>query len=102
MANPAAALLSLTLPRTLFGAGAISALRTELAALGVSRPLLVTDKGLVAAGLTAKVVAAHDDGTMLAVFDGVTENPLFSDRRVGAQRAKRVDASGCSRARIPG
>lgn len=86
MSNPIP-ILSLTLPRTLFGAGAISALRSELAALGVSRPLLVTDKGLVAAGVTATVVKAYADAGALVVFDGVTENPLFADVELGAARS---------------
>jgi 4-hydroxybutyrate dehydrogenase len=77
---------TLNLPRTLFAAGAISALRGELDALGVRRPLLVTDKGLVAAGLAATAVMAYGDAAALVVFDGVTENPLFSDVDSGAAR----------------
>lgn len=85
-ARPAtpAAILTLTLPRTLCAAGAISALAAELAALGVRRPLLVTDKGLVGAGVAAKVLAAYGDATSLVLFDDVTENPLFSDVDRGA------------------
>ena len=45
---------ALNLPRTLFAAGALSALAAELGALGMRRPLLVTDRGLVAAGLAAE------------------------------------------------
>ena len=75
---------TLTVPRTLFAAGAIAALRDELAALGVSRPLLVTDKGIVAVGLASRVVSAWADEATLTVFDGVTENPLFSDVSAGA------------------
>jgi 4-hydroxybutyrate dehydrogenase len=47
---------ALTLPRTLYAARAIRSLPTELESLGVRRPLVVTDKGLTAAGLAAKVV----------------------------------------------
>ena len=79
-----APILTLNLPRTLCAAGAISALLGELSALGVRRPLLVTDKGLVAAGLVAKAVAAYGDAASLVVFDGVTENPLYSDVDCGA------------------
>ncbi len=75
---------TLTLPRTLFGAGAIGALRAELAALGVARPLLVTDQGLVATGLVGRAIAAWGDAGTLVVFDAVTENPLFSDVDRGA------------------
>ncbi|WP_083748921.1 iron-containing alcohol dehydrogenase [Pelomonas sp. KK5] len=75
---------TLTVPRTLFAAGAVSALRGELALLGVSRPLLVTDKGIVAAGLVAKLAPALGDAAALMIFDGVTENPLFADVDAGA------------------
>ena len=75
---------ALNLPRVLFAAGALSALAGELDALGVRRPLLVTDQGLVAAGLAAKAIAACGKAAPPAVFDSVTENPLFSDVDRGA------------------
>lgn len=65
----------LYLTRILFDFGALKALPEELAALGVSRPLLVTDKGILAAGLDARLRAALPDGMPLAVFDGTPENP---------------------------
>ena len=70
---------ALHLPRTLFAAGALSGLTSELAALGIRRPLLVTDRGLVAAGLAARAVAACGNAAAPVLFDGVTENPLFAD-----------------------
>lgn len=82
--SPLLPIPTLTLPRTLFAAGAISALRAEMAALGVCRPLLVTDKGLVSTGLVAKAIAAWGDEATIVVFDAVTENPLFSDVDRGA------------------
>ena len=75
---------ALNLPRVLFAAGSLSALDGELEAIGVRRPLLVTDQGLVAAGLAAKAIAACGPATPPAVFDNVTENPLFSDVDKGA------------------
>lgn len=75
---------ALNLPRVLFAAGALSVLAGELAALGVRRPLLVTDQGLVAAGLAAKAIAACGQAAPPAIFDSVTENPLFSDVDRGA------------------
>lgn len=74
---------ALNLPRVLFAAGALAALAGELEALGVRKPLLVTDQGLVGAGLAAKAIAACGKNTP-AVFDNVTENPLFSDVDKGA------------------
>lgn len=76
-------LAALHIPRALFAPGAIAALPEELAALGVRRPLLVTDRGLVAAGVAARVAAAC--GPLAPVlFDAVTENPLFADVDAGA------------------
>lgn len=77
--NAAAPIAALHVPRTLFAAGALSALAAELAALEMRRPLLVTDRGLVAAGLAARAVAACGDAAAPVLFDGVTENPLFAD-----------------------
>ncbi|VCU69030.1 Alcohol dehydrogenase [Pigmentiphaga humi] len=87
MTNASAAPLpvpALTAPRTLYAAGAIRALPAELESLGVRRPLIVTDRGLVAAGVAAKVEAACGDGAAAARFDGVTENPLYADVDAGA------------------
>ncbi len=82
--NPAAeAPTALNLPRVLFAAGALSALAGELDALGVRRPLLVTDQGLVKAGLAAQGIAACGKAEP-AIFDKVTENPLFADVDKGA------------------
>ena len=75
---------ALHLPRALFGAGSLALLPDELSALGVRRPMLVTDKGLVKAGLVAKLVATCGTKVALTVFDTVTENPLFSDVDTGA------------------
>src|SRR5262245_56382881 len=74
---------SLQLPRTIFGAGALSRLADELAALGIDRPLLVTDAGIGRAGLIDRFLAALPE-TNAAIFDQVTENPLFSDADRGA------------------
>ena len=82
-ASPPAPIPALTLPRTLYAAGAVRALPAELDVLGVRRPLVVTDKGLVAAGVSGKVVAACGDAVTAMLFEGVTENPLFSDVDAG-------------------
>lgn len=84
---------ALQIPRTLFGAGAIGQLAQELAVLGVRRPLLVTDRGIVAAGIAARAMAACGDDARAALFDAVTENPLFADADAGAAcyQAQRCD-----------
>lgn len=93
MSPGAEQLSALNLPRVLFAAGSLAALAGELEALGVRKPLLVTDQGLVAAGLAAKAMEACGK-TAPAVFDSVTENPLFSDVDKGAAWYARQGCDG--------
>lgn len=79
MTHAGAAPLVLNLPRTLCAAGAVSTLAGELEALGVEHPLLVTDQGILAAGLVAKVTDACGGASAMTLFSDVTENPIFSD-----------------------
>lgn len=65
-----------TVARILNGAGAALALADECWRLGVARPLLVTDPGLVAIGLVQPVVTAlAEAGLPPLVFDQVREDP---------------------------
>jgi choline dehydrogenase len=75
--------------RIVHGAGAIASVGELVAELGVTRPLLVTDKGVVAAGL-ADTLLAHLENAVL--FDGVRANPDIE--LVGRARAAYVEA-GC-------
>ena len=56
-----------------FDFGSLALLPDELHALGVSRPLIVTDKGLIAAGLAARVKDSLPSTT--PIFDGTPPNP---------------------------
>lgn len=56
-----------------FDFGAIQHLAADMAASGITRPLLVTDKGVVAAGLAARIIALLPPGA--PVFDGTPANP---------------------------
>ncbi|WP_414439753.1 iron-containing alcohol dehydrogenase [Burkholderia sp. 22PA0106] len=89
-----AALSTLSVPRTVSGNGALAALASELASLGVTRPLLVTDRGVVAAGLAARTTAAGGAAARAVLFDDVTENPLFADVDRGAARYAREQCDG--------
>ncbi len=75
--------------RIVHGPGAIARLGELLAQLGVERPFLVTDKGVVDAGL-AEIALAHLEGA--TVFDEVRPNPDIE--LVGRARAAYVEA-GC-------
>lgn len=63
------------LTRIRFEVGAITSLGEELKALGVARPLIVTDQGIVAAGLIENVIAKAGLDRETPVFDQTPENP---------------------------
>ncbi|WP_407518528.1 iron-containing alcohol dehydrogenase [Methylobacterium oryzisoli] len=63
------------LTRIQFERGAIRLIPEELALLGARRPLIVTDRGVVAAGLVARIVATHASLADAPVFDATPENP---------------------------
>ena len=63
----------LPLPRLVFGFGALSAAAGELAAAGMLRPLLISDRGLEQAGAVASALTHLPDGT--ARYLDVPENP---------------------------
>ena len=83
----------LQLPRTLFAPGAISGLSGELDWLRIRRPLLVTDSGVVGAGLLARATDALPDPDVI-VFDAVTENNVFTDADGGARLFRREACDG--------
>jgi 4-hydroxybutyrate dehydrogenase len=66
--------------RILFGDGACQNLAEELARLGVRRPLVVTDPGLVASGLVGTVTSGLAGAV---VFGGVSANPTEADVLAG-------------------
>lgn len=73
--------------RTLYGAGALAELPSALVKLGVRRPLVVTDGGLVktdAFAQLAAVLGVGDQGRTWFVFDGVHPNPVEEDVRQAA------------------
>ncbi len=76
--------------RFVHGPGAIAQLGELVRELGVLRPLLVTDKGVVAAGL-AETALEHLDNAV--VFDDVYANPDIElvDRAAAVYRDERCD-----------
>jgi 4-hydroxybutyrate dehydrogenase len=70
------------LTTTIFDFGAIKSLPTELKALGIRRPLLVTDAGVQNAGIAAQVLS-HLDQSTVTVFAGTPPNPTEEAVREG-------------------
>jgi 4-hydroxybutyrate dehydrogenase len=82
----------LSLPRLVFGAGALSQLTAELSQLGMRRPLLVSDRGLERAGIVARVLAAMPAHT--SAFLDVPENPTTAGADAALERYRLSDADG--------
>ncbi len=79
--------------RIVFGAGAIRELPNHLARLGVRRPLVVTDRGVTAAGLFARVAAVLDGAQCAhAVFGDVEPDPTGTTVARGVEAYR---AAGC-------
>jgi len=75
------------------GVGSLIALPDSLREIGVTKPLIVTDPGVVAAGLLSRVAAPLDKaGIHYAVFDQVVPNPYIE---TVAQATKMYQDNGC-------
>ncbi len=77
--------------RVVFGPGARAKLGEEVARLGLSRPLVVTDAGVRAAGVLDEALGAAGSGW--PVFDAVSANPVGDEVHAGAAlyRSERCD-----------
>jgi len=73
-------------PRVRFDFGAVQSLAGELIALGVTRPLLLTDQGLVKCGVLARVRDTVPGRNDIVIFDEVPENPTVA----GVERAVEI------------
>jgi 4-hydroxybutyrate dehydrogenase len=78
--------------RIQFGAGAIGLLAGELARLGITRPLVVTDHGLVASGLVALVIGPV--ARQAVVFSEVESNPAEENVLAGVSRYRDARCDG--------
>ena len=74
-----------------FDFGAIKLLKQECARVGITRPLIVTDAGVKAAGILQKALDALP-GMQVTVFDQTPSNPTEAAVRAAADVYK---ASGC-------
>lgn len=82
------------LNRVQFARGAVACLAEELALAGIARPLLVTDHGIVAAGLMERVCSALPAGMAVAVFDAVPPNPTEAAVLAATQAYRAHGADG--------
>jgi len=77
------------------GLGAVNALADEVTALGLRRPLIVTDPGIVRAGLLERATASLRAAQMsYLVFDGVIPNPPIELVDEGAALYRQEDCDG--------
>ncbi|MCM2505820.1 iron-containing alcohol dehydrogenase [Aureimonas altamirensis] len=81
------------LTRIQFAEGAVSLLAEELAALGIARPLVVTDRGVREAGLLDKALAGLA-GNPAGVFDETPGNPTEAAVRTAAAAYLESGADG--------
>lgn len=78
-----------------FGRGAVADAGWELARLGVTRALLVTDPGVVAAGIVERVTAALDQtGIAYEVFDRVRIEPTLQSMEEAVEVAREGSFDG--------
>lgn len=78
-------------PRLVFGPGAVAEVGPIVRDLGVRRALLVTDPGVAAAGVAARVEAAcAAAGVAVTVFDRVAPSPTLADVEAGVAAARRA------------
>jgi alcohol dehydrogenase class IV len=77
-----------------FDFGAVKTLPAECSALGMSRVLLVTDKGLRAAGLVDRIVGLLKPAIDIEVFDEVPTNPTEAATLAAAERYKATGRNG--------
>lgn len=83
--------------RTLFGVGALKELPGNLVRLGVRRPLVVTDAGLLpteAFGALAATLGESAQGKSWFLYAGVHPNPIERDVREAAARFVKQDCDG--------
>ena len=79
-----------TLPtKVVYGVGAVAHVAEELKNAGGTYPLIVTDKGIVKAGITGKVLKLLEEANIpYEVYDGVEANPKDVNAEEGARIAR--------------
>ena len=84
-----------TVGRIINGLGSAMQLAAQCRQLGVERPLLVTDPGLMAIGLVQPVLSAlQNEGLSTLVFDQVREDPPEATVLAAAEMARNGNVDG--------
>jgi 4-hydroxybutyrate dehydrogenase len=79
--------------RIIFGAGSVNELGEEISKYGIQKPLLVTDPGVLKAGLVDRVAQAVT-GIQFALFDSVSPNPTEKNVLEGIERYRKERCDG--------
>ena len=83
-----------TLPtKIVYGCGVLKQLPDEIRFFGGTKLLLLTDPGLVKAGIVSKVTNLLDaEGFAYEIFDGIEANPKDVNAEEGARAARKIGA----------
>jgi 4-hydroxybutyrate dehydrogenase len=93
-AAPAVAIMSWP-TRVVLGPGALASLAQEVRRLAMHRPLVVTDRGVVKAGIAERVYAQlSHGGVAFARFEDVQPNPTDRDAAAGLAAFRAGDCDG--------
>lgn len=75
--------------RIVFGEGSIKRLPEEIKKMNHKKPLIVTDKGVIAAGLAKKITDILDEAAIeYVIYDGIQPNPRDTTVTEAAQFAR--------------
>ena len=80
--------------RIIFGEGSIGRLSEEIQKMGHKKPMIVTDKGLVKAGIVKKITdVLEQSGIEYVIFDGIMPNPRDTtvQEAAGIAEAEKAD-----------
>lgn len=77
-----------------FEAGALAALAEDMAAVGIARPMVVTDPGIAACGLLERLLAALPERQAATVFDETPANPTEAALKSALERYLAVGCDG--------
>jgi 4-hydroxybutyrate dehydrogenase len=81
--------------RIVFGPGAVRELGNEAKQLGITRPLVVTDRGVTACGLTEQILAeSRQAGLAPALFQDVNPNPVEMNVKDGWEVYRHAKCDG--------